>query len=231
MPDDDFAAIEDSGYSPLAQPLHFCGVTALFGDGTAQVKLPSSLVTFRVDSDLPGISRADFEAACMVAWRRWAKVIKITVDKHANPKTTPTQIVNGVRLDRRGGVLAQQELPFGSGIGLNMQVDTLEPWSLEDEPQQAMSLPGVLCHEDGHCLGMQHIEPEGDPDLMNAIYRNGIFQPQPDDVVYGRKLYGGPLATPDVPNTPSTPSGAVIEVNFTVDGIKYRAAGTAKRVA
>lgn len=182
-------------YSPR---MRFCGCTAQFGDGTAQVKLPSSLITFRVDSLLPGISREDFEAACMEAWRRWERVIGVRVDKHSNPKTSPTQIVNAVRLDRAGGVLADQALPFGSGLELPMRVDTSERWWYQNDktPQGYMNLVAVLCHEDGHCLGMQHIDKDQTPDLMNAFYSPEIFIPQNDDIVYGRKLYGGPIAPP-----------------------------------
>ena len=215
---------------PIALPMAFCGATASFGDGTAQVKLPTSLISFRVDGDLPGITRADFEAACFEAWRRWARVIGITVDKHANTKTDPTQIVVTTRLDRAGGVLADQQLPYGNGMGLLMRIDTSENWGIDDTPAQGvMNLLAVLCHEDGHCLGMQHIDAEGDADLMNPIYSPKIYLPQEDDISYGRKLYGPAKAQPTPPTSPGT--AMVDNLRVTIDGVTYEAKGPMRRVA
>jgi hypothetical protein len=179
--------------------MYFCACTEAFGDGSQQVKLPSNQVTFRVDGDLPGISRSDFEAACMEAWKRWERVIGVRVDKHPNPKTAPTQYVIPSKMDGPSGVLADQMLPYGGGLDLRMRVDLNERWHIGDEPPVGkMNLIAVLCHEDGHALGFQHIMPEGDADLMNATYSPKIFVPQEDDISYGRKLYGPPLGGPPV---------------------------------
>jgi hypothetical protein len=209
-----------------------CGVSEAFGDGAAQVKLPSSRVTFIVRDTLPGISRGDLEAACMEAWQRWARVCGITVDKHPNNKTDATQIVTVDNLGGPSGVLADQMLPYGSGMNLRMRLDSNEEWAIDDTPAQGkINLLAVLAHENGHCLGMQHFAPEGTPDLLNAIYTPKVFQPQEDDIAYARKLYGPPIVT-----TPPVPPGdypAVVpcSIEFTIGGAKYRAQGNAKRVA
>lgn len=209
----------------------WCGVSESFGDGSAQVKLPTSRVTFFVRDVLPGFSREEFEAACMEAWKRWERVIGIKVDKHPNGKTDCTQIVTVANLGGPSGVLADQMLPYGTGVNLRMRVDSTERWIIADNPPAGrINLLGVLCHEDGHCLGLQHILPEGDRDLMNASYEPRIFEPQEDDISYGRKLYGPPGngATPPVP-----PLGDSLglEIIITQQNARYKATGTAKRIA
>jgi hypothetical protein len=210
--------------------VHFCGVSEAFGAGAAQVKLPSSRVTFFCRDVLPGISREDFEAAVMEAWKRWAAVIGITVDKHANPKTDTTQIVSVADLDGPNGILADQQLPYGGGVNLLMRVDRVGPWVISDNPPAGkINLLAVLTHENGHCLGMQHISADGDADLMNPTYSPRIYLPQEDDVSYGRKLYGPPISSQPPPaNLPSELAGSV---EFEISGAKYRGKGTFKRVA
>lgn len=211
--------------------MQFCGVSEAFGDGSGQVKLPTNRVTFAVVGSLPGIPAADLEAACMEAWQRWARVIGITVDKHPNPKTDTTQIVTVAHLGGPSGVLADQQLPFGRGANLRMRIDSSEKWTISDNPGQGMiNLLAVLTHENGHCLGLHHISAEGDADLMNPTYSPTIFLPQEDDVSYGRKLYGPPLA-PAVPPPSNLPTSLPCSFEVTFGGAKYRGAGSAKRVA
>lgn len=208
----------------------FCAVRQTFGLGNQQVKLPTNIITFRVDSDLPGFTRTALEDACYEAWQRWVRVIGIKVDKHLNTKTTPTQIVTTTRMDGASGVLADQQLPYGSGVGLQMRIDSSERYIAADNPPNGMlNLIAVLCHEDGHCLGLQHIDAGGTPDLMNHTYRNGIFVPQPDDISYGRKLYGVPIAA--TPTTPGPPTVVGKPVNITVEQDGHKWAGTIQRVA
>jgi hypothetical protein len=205
--------------------MHFCGVAESFGSGSAQLRLASNRVTFRVDSDLPGFSRVEFEDACMEAWKRWSRVIGVTADKHSNPKTDPTQYVVVMMLDGAGGVLADQVLPYGQPP-YRMRVDSVGPWVIADNPPPGkINLLAVLCHEDGHCLGMQHIDAKGTPDLMNPTYNARIIEPQEDDISYGRKLYGPPQAT----SPPSTPG--VLPVVVTVEQGGKRWSGQIPRVA
>lgn len=213
--------------------MQFCGVSEAFGAGAAQVKLPSNRVTFLVRDVLPGFSREDFEAACMEAWKRWARVIGITVDKHPNNKTDATQIVTVANLGGPLGVLADQMLPYGSGMNLRMRIDTSERWVIADNPPAGkINLTAVLCHENGHCLGMQHVPQTGDPDLMEPAYSPRIYVPQEGDISYGRKLYGGPIAAPQPPPSPDNlPTEVPCSIEFSIGAAKYRAKGNAKRVA
>jgi hypothetical protein len=212
-----------------AEATRFCGVVQSFGMGSAQVKLPSNIVTFRVDGDLPGFSRAELEDACMEGWKRWERCIGIKVDKHANPKTDPTQIVTATRMDGSSGVLADQQLPFGRGVGLLMRIDNGERWIAADNPSQGrINLIAVLCHEDGHCLGFQHINAGGTPDLMNPTYSPRIFVPQPDDISYGRKLYGPPITDVPPPVEPPTVNGKPVQITVEQEGKKWF--GTIQRV-
>lgn len=234
---DGFDSIDDTDLEspagdqfPTVQPFTFCGVRQTFGLGEQQVKLPSNIITFRVDSDLPGFTRSQLEDVCMEAWQRWVRVIGIKVDKHANVKTTPTQIVTTLRMDGSSGVLADQMLPYGTGVGLRMRIDSSERYVASDNPPNGMlNLIAVLCHEDGHCLGLQHINAGSTPDLMNATYRNGIYVPQPDDISYGRKLYGSPIADNPPAPEPPTVNGKPVIVTVEQDGKKW--SGTIQRVA
>lgn len=207
--------------------MRFCGVSEAFGAGAAQVKLPSNRVTFIVRDVLPGLSREDQEAAHMESWRRWSRVIGITVDKHPNTKTDVTQIVTVVNLGGPLGVLADQMLPYGSGVNLRMRLDSSERWQVADNPSQGMiNLLAVLTHENGHCLGMQHISADGSADLMNATYSPRIHSPQADDISYGRKLYGPPI---DGGSSPQVPVQKPITVTVEQDGKRW--AGSLPRVA
>ena len=208
-----------------------CGVSEAFGDGAAQVKLPSNRVTFLVRDTLPGISREDLEAACMEAWQRWARVCGIVVDKHPNGKTDATQIVTVANLGSPSGVLADQQLPYGAAMNLRMRLDSNEAWVIDDTPPaDKINLLAVLTHEDGHCLGMQHTPIQGAAGLMDPTYSPKIYVPQEDDISYGRKLYGQPIA-PSVPPPANLPTEVPCSVEFTLAGGLYRAKGTAKRVA
>jgi hypothetical protein len=204
----------------------FCGVHEAFGDGAAQVKLPSNRVTFLVRDTLPGIARDDLEAACLEAWKRWERVIGITVDKHPNNKTDATQIVTVANLGGPGGVLADQALPYGAGVNLRMRLDANERWIISDDPPAGrINLLAVLCHEDGHCLGMQHIAANGTPDLLNPTYSPVIYQPQTDDISYGVKLYGKPLPQPN----PTPPASKPVIVTVEQDGRRWQ--GPIPRIA
>jgi hypothetical protein len=210
--------------------VRFCGCPESFGAGTAQVKLPTSRVTFFVRDVPPGIARADFEALHMESWQRWARVIGITVDKHANPKTDTTQIVTVADLDGPNGVLADQMLPYGAGVNLVMRIDRVGPWywaTGDQPPANQINGVAVLTHENGHCLGLQHLDPQGDPDLMNPTYSPRIFLPQEDDISYGRKLYGPPIATPPPP--PPPPGGKPITVTVEQGGMRWT--GIVQRVS
>jgi hypothetical protein len=209
-----------------------CGVPEAFGTGAAQVKLPSPLVTFRVDAAPPGITIAQLQDVLMYAWKGWQDVIGIRVDLHTNTKTDPTQFVIVAQMDGRSGVLADQELPYKPAL-LRMRLDPSERWSLADKPEgDKISLPTVLRHENGHCLGMQHISADGDKDLMNPTYDPLIYLPQEDDISYGRKLYGGPIPIPAPPSPPGqAPAILPVSVEITAYGGTYRAKGNAKRIA
>lgn len=209
--------------------MNFCGVSEAFGTGVAQVKLPQSHITFRVDSLLPGLTRDDQEAAHLESWKRWARVIGVTVDKHSNPKTDPTQFIVAVNLGGPSGVLADQELPYGTGLNLRMRLDNNERWVIADNPPSgSINLLAVLCHENGHCLGMQHISADGDADLMNPTYSPRIYVPQDDDISYGRKLYGPPT-TPAQPTPPGEhPTAIPIEVKIVIGNAPYSAKGHLK---
>ncbi len=168
----------------------------------------------------------------MEAWQRWQRVVGIRVDKHANPKTDPTQFVITTKLDGSSGVLADQELPYGRGAMLRMRVDASERWTISDNPGQGMlNLLAVLCHEDGHCLGMQHIPVDRTPDLMNPMYRRELYLPQPDDISYGVKLYGPPVVETPPAAPGEYPAEIPAEISFTIGPAKYAARGNAKRIA
>lgn len=194
----------------------------MLGDGSLQVRLPSNAITVRVDAELPGISGAELEARIEEAWRRWAQVIGITVKLWRPGDATPTQVVQATNFgDGAGGVLADQQLPFGNGNNLLMRIDRASS-SLPREMFIAM-----LCHEDGHCLGISHSSPtDGVKDLMDPMIQAGIVGPQPGDVSIARKMgYPLPGTTAPVPG-----KGRYIEVTETDEaGQKWLCAGYFKK--
>lgn len=180
----------------------FCAVTAMLGDGISGTpKLPTNRPTWRVENDLPGISRGDFEAAIVEALNRWELVCDLVFDKHTNPKTNPTELITVVRLDGPSGVLADQMLPYGAGP-FRMRVDGSErQWWIGDglPPAGAISMIPVLTHEFGHLIGLSHFPAGGEPDLMEPSYNPRISRPQAAESLFAAKLYGSPKAA-EVPS-------------------------------
>lgn len=196
----------------------------MLGDGSLQVRLPSNIVSVRVEAQLPGMSVSELEARVEEAWKRWAQVIGITVKLWRPGDGDPTQIVSAHNFgDGSGGVLADQQLPFGNGKNLLMRIDRASA-SLEREMFIAM-----VCHENGHCLGLSHNSPvDGVKDLMDPMIQRGIVGPQPGDISIARKMgYPLPGTTAPVPA-----KGRYIELTETDEsGQKWVCAGYFKKAA
>lgn len=206
-----------------------CRNPEMLGDGSLQVRLPSNLVLVQVRDELPGISRKELIDRCLEAWSLWQSKIGITValweeNLHGGQGTPPTQIVTVTNFgDGASGVLADQQLPYGNGTNLVMRIDA---------PSVKLSrhdFVTMLCHEDGHCLGMSHSSPsDGASDLMDPVLQSSITGPQAGDVTVARKMgYGLPGQNQPAP---SGASAGMAYWAFEKDGQRWEAKGIPRLV-
>lgn len=199
----------------------YCGVAAMFGDGSGTPKLPTNRPTFRYDGGpIGGFSVADIEQLLLDSfngeggWDDWADVL---LDKHTNPKTNPTNIVILHDLGT-GGVLADQQLPFGNPP-YRMRINNRVNWN-------QLLLTKTLRHEHGHFIGLSHW-PTGAPKELMEPAISEIVNVQPTEGMFAAKLYGEPKPKPT-----GTPSGKITtKVTVVVDGVTYEAAGPMRRVS
>lgn len=202
-----------------------CRVPEMLGDGSAQARLLTNDITFLVDIDdnvIPGYTRADLVDLVFEAWRRWERRLAIFIDIHTNAKTKPTQRVTAHNFgDGPYGILADQQLPYGRSENLLMRIDIASS-RLSREQFTAM-----LCHENGHCLGMAHSSPtDGVSDLMDPALSK-IVQPTDGDIIVATKMGYGRAGTAPKPPSPQGPFGR-IEVE--IEGVKYEASGLLRKV-
>lgn len=168
---------------------HFTGLSAkgrkLEGPGVS--RWGKRLITYRFDSYLDRISRADqdrmFEEACDL-WSEVADVKLIPADDD-----DPVDILvhaargRGAQLDGPGGTIGYTYLrsqwdPEQRGpIPLVLDLD--ENWGADPNTALVYYL-AVVAHELGHCLDLDHSQVQDS--LMAPIYRSSVWRPvEPDD--------------------------------------------------
>jgi hypothetical protein len=102
------------------------------------------------------------------------------------------------KIDGKGGILAQCELPNGSGNFITMTVDVDENFSLEHDGDGYVDLLGPVTHEWGHGMGLEHNEsPEA---LMYWQWLGKFKTPQPLDLQELHLLYKDRIPKPTVPS-------------------------------
>lgn len=100
-------------------------------------------------------------------------------------------------VDGPSGLLAFAFFPdFG-----DITFDAFEPW--EDSTGDFIFLRNVLAHECGHALGIEHVRPENETKLMEAIYSNKFDGPQDDDIRACNFHYGDSREPNDARTAPS----------------------------
>lgn len=154
----------------------------------------------------------------------------------ANPRAANI-VVNVARLDGRGGVLADMQIPVGnvsdSTTQLLGRVDDGEVWGLfENPPADKIDFYRVALHELLHSHGLGHKPVNvAEPALIAPMYSRTIRHLQEADKAELVRRYGVAKGAPIPPAAPSVPPGVKpnVEVAVTIDGEKWIAAGTLKR--
>jgi hypothetical protein len=134
------------------------------------------------------------------------------------------------RIDGKGGVLAEHQLPPGNDMQLRGWLDLGERWTLD-------MLLGVWTHELGHGMGLSHTNVP--TSLMNPFWNPAISTPQTWDIEAIQALYGAakpanptqpPVPAPVPTPAPGTPEkfGGYIEIPANLPAGVYQAAFTRK---
>lgn len=119
-------------------------------------------------------------------------------------------------LGTRFGVLAWSEMPCGK-LRLVQAIDAADTWTAIYDlrlpiPANVLDLVRTWGHENGHALGIDHIEPGN---LLQANYSSGIGDLRSGDVRELQRRYGPPVLVPvDPPPSPSSPSGGIMDFLF-----------------
>ncbi len=174
----------------------FCATQA--GLGRQACRWPrGQVVTWKVDKPIAKFPKRDYIEICRMAIAQWEAVCGIRFERATNGRANIN--ITTRRIDARGGVLAEAQLPCGN-VGPSTQlmvwVDTSEDWvHAANPPAGAMDLLRVLTHEFGHSIGMGHA-PEGSRNLM-APTVSRIRAPQMNwDIPQSVVRYGDPSLTP-----------------------------------
>lgn len=166
---------------------------------------------------------AQYHDAIDWAWAQWAKVCAIAPRRAESlsdrgPKGLIVVYERGP-IDGGGSTLAWAELPCGGDRSYRSKMDQSERWIFDPEasPAGGIHLGGVMCHENGHLLGLPH-DPTPARSLLDPTYGPDVITPQAWDIAQAQLRYGKPIAatppSPD-PTPPPTPPPAdriVVEV-------------------
>ena len=216
----------------------FCGVTqeqfAINGQ-TQQWPRGSHLKWFAGFDDLGGISAADARNAMAVALREIVECCGLTFEDVASQHNA-NLIINLARMDGPSGVLADCGVPMGNvstdRTQLPMRLDTGEKWILSATPTgNVIDFQRVFLHEALHFCGLGH-KPNSirEPALISPMYSPAIRNLQPADKAELVRRYGTPKP---VVVPPGPPGGARVVYGthvIEIDGVKWQAAGSYKRL-
>lgn len=180
-------------------------------DGLCQwPQRPATIKWTFQSAQLSGIETEAFKAAIELAFSFWVAVCDIRPAYVESNQ--PFNLLIDYQSGQPGGVLADCQLPCNasSNTQLLMRIDRSENWVVSSNPTpNKIDLIGVLAHELGHAIGLDHAE--GAVDLMNPRYRAGLRKPGPLSIPQAQLRYGPPV--PITPPTPvPTPGGEWIEV-------------------
>ncbi len=144
-------------------------------------------VAYWVDSRLPRAIRESVAPAFAL----WESVAAVSFRQVRN-RTEARWLITPARIDRAGGILADQELPCGQETreAIRMRLDTHETWTLSAGDRGRILALNVIAHEIGHGLGIAHISPAKGRALMNPTYDPRLALPQELDIAEAVERYG-----------------------------------------
>jgi len=208
-----------------------CGVSDHFG--SADCRWPIEQMTGVTVFASGHVGEVNLAEAAELAIALWNGLSGLRLEMTTNPKTANI-ITRPFRLDGRGNILAQCQLPCGfvqPSSQMLCDVDLAEAFVIaQNPPQGRIDIVRTLGHEYGHGWGCPHI---GAGNLMGSTYSNSIWKPQDLDIVQLRSRYGQPVPAPTPTPTPVPPQDPVIgpRLEFVdADGRRWRLNGVWEQV-
>lgn len=216
----------------------FCGVTeeAFAINGVTYQWPRGSHLTWGINfSRLGQLSDMDVKDAITHALKEISDCCDVTHEYTANTNGA-SFIITQQRLDGKGGVLADFQIPVGNvQVGQTQllgRLDDSEQWVIaENPPAGTIDFYRVILHEleHGHGLGHKPASVAGSA-LIAPIYSPTIGRLQTLDIQELQRRYGPAVTAPAEPATPHPFGDSIgVDVIVTQGNVKYRATGTAKR--
>lgn len=174
----------------------FCGISQNLLElaRTGQYRWNKRDLAYCIYDRVPGLAADDFADVIGAGFKAWAEVCDLRFSAVIDYRKADF-LVLARRIDGKGGVLAEHQLPPGNDMQLRGWLDIGENWNLD-------MLLGVWTHELGHGMGLSHTNvPKS---LMNPFYNPAINTPQAWDVEAVQALYGA--AKPANPTPPPVPA-------------------------
>lgn len=184
------------------KPVTFCGISEnlLSLAATGKYRWSKRDLAYCIYDRVPGIAADDFADVIGAGYRAWSAVCDLRFTQVTDYRKADL-LVLARRIDRKGGILAEHQLPPGNDMQLRGWLDLAESWTLD-------MLLGVWTHELGHGVGLSHTNTPNS--LMNPFWNPAISTPQNWDIEAVQSLYGAPKpANPTQPRptpSPGSPS-------------------------
>jgi hypothetical protein len=181
------------------KPITFCGISEnlLSLAATGKYRWNKRDLAYCIYDRVPGIAADDFADVIGAGYKAWAAVCDLRFTQVTDYRKADL-LVLARRIDRKGGILAEHQLPPGNDMQLRGWLDLAESWTLD-------MLLGVWTHELGHGVGLSHTNTPNS--LMNPFWNPAISTPQTWDIEAVQSLYGAPKpANPTQPPAPDTPN-------------------------
>lgn len=164
-------------------------------------------ITWSVVNTIGNLSIQSVSDAANEAFNRWSAVTNLKFTFKSNDRTAMI-VIDSKQIDGPYGILGESELPMGQPQ-CHQWFDSQEPWTVSDNPSgNQIDLIRVMCHEQGHALGMNHI---GNGNLLAPVYSPTINKPQQGDIQEMQSRYGSPINNPVPPNNNPAPAPAGAE--------------------
>lgn len=181
---------------------NFCGISEnlLSLAATGRYRWNKRDLAYCIYDRVPGIAADDFADVIGAGYKAWAAACDLRFTQVTDYRKADL-LVLARRIDRKGGILAEHQLPPGNDMQLRGWLDLAESWTLD-------MLLGVWTHELGHGVGLSHTNTPNS--LMNPFWNPAISTPQTWDIEAVQALYGASKPAnptqPPVQPSPGSPS-------------------------